>query len=122
MANRRGWIGIDLDGTLAAGESGLRFGEIGAPVQPVVDLVQRLISEGWEVRIFTARASWGPAAVRGVEIWCRRVFGLVLPVTNCKDGDCLLYLDDRAVSVGPGGRIRSAAEQVALLQALGSQS
>ena len=49
-----GWIGVDLDGTLA------EYGEfkglyvIGDPIPKMVERVQRWLAEGWEVCIMTA--------------------------------------------------------------------
>jgi len=49
-----GWIGVDLDGTLAV-HMGVWDGSIGPPIYPMVDRVRRWIKEGREVRIITAR-------------------------------------------------------------------
>ena len=51
----RGWIGVDLDGTLA--EYHGWNGSIGKPIAPMVDRVKRWLAEGVEVRIMTARVS-----------------------------------------------------------------
>lgn len=50
-----GWIGVDLDGTMAHYE-GWNGGRIGLPVPEMIDRVKRLIDKGYEVRVFTARA------------------------------------------------------------------
>ncbi len=58
-----GWIGVDLDGTLAEwGEGTSNPGDvlrIGNPLPRMVQRVKQLLAEGVEVRIFTARV--GPA-------------------------------------------------------------
>lgn len=101
-----GWIGVDLDGTLA--EYGGWKGEahIGAPIAPMVDRVKTWRAAGLDVRIFTARvcADGGDqrdvATVRGyIERWCLEHLGEVLPVTNVKDYGMVELWDDRAVQV-----------------------
>lgn len=111
-----GWIGVDLDGTLA--EYGAWRGpeHIGAPIAPMVARVKAWIAEGREVRIFTARVDGGGVAlamgnpdgeqVRDVdrvrayiEAWCLEHIGTILPVTNVKDYGMVELWDDRAVRV-----------------------
>lgn len=112
------WIGIDLDGTLA--EDNGKFPEIGAPVPAMVLLVKKLLAQGREVRIFTARAAItgrrdvGPEVAKywphgelvfvsqqrqAIEAWCEEHLGQALPVTAQKDFDMLHFYDDRAVQV-----------------------
>ena len=103
-----GWIGVDLDGTLAH-YSGWKGAEhIGDPVPAMVERVKGWITEGREVRIFTARA-WtdgtserseeaGKAVLR-IRDWCREHLGVVLPVTCVKDYGMIELWDDRAVRV-----------------------
>jgi len=50
-----GWIGVDLDGTLAIYTELTPLLKIGEPIPPMVDRVKRWIAEGHEVRIMTAR-------------------------------------------------------------------
>lgn len=63
------WIGVDLDGTLA--EYGSRNGanDIGNPVPKMLARVKKWLSEGKDVRIFTARACI-PEQIPAVEAWC----------------------------------------------------
>jgi hypothetical protein len=95
----RGWIGVDLDGTLA--KSVAQTGEkIGAAVHSMVQLVKGWLAHGEDVRIFTARVN--PDAVRArraIEAWCKRHIGQILPITHEKDWDMVLLLDDRARQV-----------------------
>jgi hypothetical protein len=97
-----GWIGVDLDGTLAHYE-GWNKGKIGAPIQPMVDRVKKWRSEGREVRIFTARVTDNGRdleAIRAdIEQWCYEHIGEVLPITNIKDFAMIELWDDRAVRV-----------------------
>lgn len=52
----KGWIGVDLDGTLAE-YHGWTDGEIGKPIPTMVARVKRWLADGKDVRIFTARIS-----------------------------------------------------------------
>ena len=54
-----GWIGVDLDGTLAQYDGFKGCTVIGDPVQVMLARVKKWISEGIEVRIFTARVNPG---------------------------------------------------------------
>ena len=93
-----GWIGVDLDGTLAHYE-GWRGAEIvGDPIPAMAFRVRKWIAEGKEIRIFTARATI-PEQIPFVEAWCERHFGVVLPVTCCKDFGMIELWDDRCVQV-----------------------
>ena len=101
----RGWIGVDLDGTLAKSVAAQTGEEIGAPIHPMVQLVKHWLAHGEDVRIFTARINpnhqKGDAVRvrRAVEAWCERYLGQILSVTYEKDWDMVLLLDDRARQV-----------------------
>lgn len=92
-----GWIGVDLDGTLAEyhGHYGTAIGE---PVRAMLLRVQDWIAAGREVRIFTARAG-DPAQRQAVQQWLRRHGLGELAVTNVKDFDMTALWDDKAVRV-----------------------
>lgn len=96
-----GWIGVDLDGTLAVYGSWKGADHIGDPIPAMVDRVKNWLAHGKEVRIFTARVSGGQreAALPAINAWCIRVFGRLLDVTCEKDYCCLEIWDDRAVTV-----------------------
>jgi len=53
----RGWIGVDLDGTLAKSVKAQNGEEIGGPIHPMVQLVKVWLARGEDVRIFTARVN-----------------------------------------------------------------
>jgi hypothetical protein len=112
----RGWIGVDLDGTLAHYDGWKGIGHIGEPIAPMVARVKRWLADGQSVKIFTARVDGGEVAIsmgdaNGVahkdvtlvrlyiEAWCLEHLGLVLPVTNVKDYAMIELWDDRAVQV-----------------------
>lgn len=52
-----GWIGFDLDGTLAKYDGWKGIDHIGEPVRPMVELVRRLYVTGTKVKILTARVA-----------------------------------------------------------------
>lgn len=54
---KAGWIGFDLDGTLARYDSNMQPTEIGEPIAPMVELARSYLEQGFEVRILTARVS-----------------------------------------------------------------
>lgn len=95
-----GWIGVDLDGTLAhyAGWGGPDH--IGEPIPDMVSRVTAWLAQGIEVRIFTARASV-PEQVPPIHAWSLKYIGVVLPVTNVKDFGMVELWDDRCVRVVP---------------------
>lgn len=106
-----GWIGVDLDGTLALYTGWQGVDHIGDPIPPMVDRVKQWLNEGREVRIFTARMHGHGMPLIGsdstvdvvtpIERWCREHIGRVLPITNVKDFGMVELWDDRAVQVEP---------------------
>lgn len=97
---KKGWIGVDLDATLAAYSSWRGPTHIGPPIMPMLSRVKGWLAEGWEVRIFTARAGDpDPAVIPAIKAWCREHVGVELEVTNVKDYQMVELWDDRAVQV-----------------------
>lgn len=106
----RGWVGVDLDGTLATYDNWVRADVIGEPVWPMVDRVRGWLGQGHDVRIFTARVSTDGTPRRdeeariarlAIDKWCKKVFLRTLPITNVKDYGMVELYDDRAVQVVP---------------------
>lgn len=97
-----GWIGVDLDGTLANYSGWKGPAHIGKPVPAMLTRVKMWLAEGREVRIFTARVS-EPAdrasVIMAVQNWCVEHIGQSLPVTCIKDYRMDEIWDDRAVRV-----------------------
>ena len=100
LAANGGWIGVDLDGTLAQYGGFKGHGHIGAPIPRMVERVKAWLLSGVEVRVFTARAGDAVAEV-AIGEWCLRHVGALLPVTNQKDHRMIELWDDRAVQVRP---------------------
>ena len=112
-----GWVGVDLDGTLAYYPGNLDNPlEIGRPIPRMVRRVKRMLAEGEDVRIFTARVDGGEGALaagdevgelyrdvakvrKAIQKWCRKHLGVVLPITNRKDYGMKRLYDDRAIHV-----------------------
>ena len=104
-SKQSGWIGVDLDGTLAEYDGYQGAGHIGEPIPEMVERVREWLAEGRDVRILTARVSSEQTdedreeAKLAIEDWCFRVFGRVLPVQSEKDHFMSALWDDRAVQV-----------------------
>ena len=98
--SNRGWIGVDLDGTLAHYDRWRGPEHIGKPIEAMVLRVRRWLAEGQPVKIFTARVADGdPEMIKRIQEWCELHIGIALPVTNVKDYGMIALWDDRAVQV-----------------------
>lgn len=103
----KGWIGVDLDGTLAEWHGwDVHKGGIGAPIQLMVDRVKAWLQDGIEVRVFTARVALGRGEFRDVQgqraaidVWTFQHIGRTLTLTCEKDPDMIELWDDRCVQV-----------------------
>jgi hypothetical protein len=96
-----GWIGVDLDGTLATYGDWKGPNHIGEPIPAMIERVKQWLEEGLEVRIFTARV-WGEkrqSIIKPIEDWCLEHIGQVLPITCEKDYGMIELWDDRCVQV-----------------------
>ena len=114
MSNNKGWIGVDLDGTLAEYNGWVSELHIGKPIPAMVDRIKLWLSEGKNVKIFTARvAQWDDGSkdvekVRAIiEAWVSEHIGTALPITNVKDYLMVELWDDRAIQVIPNTGIRA---------------
>jgi len=108
----KGWIGFDLDGTLAIYDDWNSIDHIGEPMPLTVALAAEYLKQGFRLKIMTARYAGvgvldlftgkklteedisGP-----IQAWCKKHIGEELPVTNKKDFQMIKLYDDRAVSV-----------------------
>ena len=115
----KGWIGVDLDGTLAFYDEWRGPLHIGEPIPRMLERVKRWVAEGKDVRIFTARvdrqaialtagadgrsvvSSELTAVEESIRQWCEKHIGCALPITCCKDYDMVELWDDRCIQVIP---------------------
>lgn len=102
---KSGWIGVDLDGTLAVYDGWKGAEHIGEPIPAMVDRVVGWLLKGMEVRIFTARVSGErqgasvDETTKLIQDWAEQHIGFRLPVTCIKDFGMIELWDDRAVQV-----------------------
>lgn len=98
-----GWIGVDLDGTLAEYDTDTWAPyHIGAPIPAMVERVKGWLARGQRVKVLTARMSdarLAPATQQVIAEWTRKHVGVALEATCVKDYDMLELWDDRAVRV-----------------------
>ena len=97
-----GWIGVDLDGTLAMYHEWVSPSHIGNPIPKMIERVKRWRKDGIDVRIITARVSnkdQADEARDAIEKWCMEFLGEVLVITHMKDYEMLELWDDRCVQV-----------------------
>ena len=102
MFNGEGWIGFDLDGTLARYDGWRGAAHIGEPIEPMVDRAKEYLANGFNVAIVTARMSVAEQRVQAgeaIKAWCLKHIGQELPVTCCKDYGMIRCYDDRAIQV-----------------------
>ncbi|ECP8615534.1 hypothetical protein FU311_23575 [Salmonella enterica subsp. diarizonae] len=92
-----GWIGVDFDGVLAVRVSG-QGSRLGKPISPMVARVKGWLRDGYDVRVFTARAN-DRQQVKQVKKWLNDNGLGDLVVTNIKDEGLIELWDDRAVQV-----------------------
>lgn len=93
-----GWIGVDLDGTLAHFDRWRGPRHIGLPIPAMAKRVHDWHARGVEVRIFTARAS-RPELIPDVQKWLDRHGFPPFAITNQKDFGMVELWDDRAIQV-----------------------
>jgi hypothetical protein len=102
-----GWIGVDLDGTLATYGGWKGETHIGEPIVPMMDRVREWVAKGTEVRIMTARVSGlagrheaDKATISSaIQDWLESHGLPRLAVTCEKDYGMVELWDDRAVTV-----------------------
>ena len=94
-----GWIGVDLDGTLAYYDHWRGEEHIGEPIPLMLQRVKDWIDRGITVKIFTARCQNGPKQITVIEDWCMKHIGCTLEVTATKDFAMIELWDDRCVRV-----------------------
>lgn len=141
-----GWIGVDLDGTLAHYTGWTGWNGFGAPIPKMVERVRAWLREGVEVRIVTARVSVfnyktdalksetcrltgqrfsNRDMINAIQDWTEKHVGQRLKVTCSKDLMMIELWDDRAIQVVANTGLTISDEyeaQLAALQAKGPSS
>lgn len=98
------WIGVGLDGTLAE-YHGWTGGDIGKPIEKMVERVKKLRDQGTLIKIMTARIAPPIEHTDLLEMrekiddWTFEVFGQSLPITCSKDFGMIDLYDDRCTQV-----------------------
>lgn len=121
MAEHKGWIGVDLDGTLAMYDGWKGHTHVGEPIPLMLARVKAWLAEGQTVRIFTARVAvrnWRERIriCEPIWVWCDKHLGKRLDVTNEKDMAMIQLWDDRCVQIIPNTGIRADSIGVAAVQ------
>lgn len=133
----KGWIGVDLDGTLAYYTHWQGAHHIGKPIPAMLARVKAWIAQGKTVKIFTARVGPPPAGSSNKEIlqrevdrkrfdvawaaWCDENGLPLLEPTATKDYGMIECWDDRAVQVVPNtgetieGELQDLREELGFL-------
>lgn len=93
-----GWIGVDLDGTLAEYLGWIGPHHIGKPVPKMVKRIKQWLAEGITVKIFTARCAV-PEQCYPIKAWLEEAGLPDLEITNVKDQYMIELWDDRVVQV-----------------------
>lgn len=100
-----GWIGVDLDGTLARYDGWQGHAHIGEAIPAMLARVREWCAAGQRVKIFTARVSGDQKEAQevreAVAVWLTKNGLPVLEVTCIKDFAMITLWDDRAVHVIP---------------------
>ncbi len=94
----KGWIGVDLDGTLAHYDERSSIEEVGTAIPDMLALVKKMINNNIRVKIFTARAT-DPEQLPLIRKWLKANGLPELEITNIKDYYMLKLYDDRCVQV-----------------------
>ncbi len=93
-----GWIGVDLDGTLAYYDTWKGEEIIGDPIPLMENRVKQWVAIGKQIKIFTARAGT-ETGKKTVEDWLKKNGFGELEVTDRKDYKMICLYDDRCVQV-----------------------
>jgi hypothetical protein len=100
LFSMRECVAVDLDGTLAKDNGWKGPEHIGEPVKPMLDLVRKLLDDGEDVVIFTARVHDGEKSTKDhIKQWLKDHDLPDLEVTNEKRPDMEKFYDDKAVAV-----------------------
>lgn len=91
--SKEGWIGVDLDGTLAEYAGWNKDRSIGMPIPSMVSRVRGWLQGGRDVRLFTARAN-EKENIPIIQAWLLEHIGEVIAITSTKDKSMIEIWDD----------------------------
>lgn len=98
-----GWIGVDLDGTLAYYDGWKGTTHIGDPIPVMYERVKSWLMDGKTVKIFTARVAVPEPdrskVIKVIHEWLEVHHLPRLDITNVKDLAMEELWDDRAIQV-----------------------
>lgn len=117
---RRGWIGVDLDGTWARYDGWKGDSHIGEPIPAMTERIKRWLEEDrLDVKIMTARVSSRDAdevayATKLIQDYSEKHVNRRLEVTCKKDYQMVEQWDDRALQILPntGVPLRDVVEHL----------
>ena len=92
------WLGVDFDGTMSVYDRFKGNNHVGPPIPKMINRIKRWLSDGENVKVFTARAD-SEVARKAIRIFCKKHIGKILPITNKKDKYMKRLYDDRAEKV-----------------------
>lgn len=98
--NKKEWIGVDFDATLAHYGEWKGLGSYGKIIPSMLEKVKEAIDSGHVVKIMTARGEY-PSEVSGIQDYLESHGLPRLEVTNKKDCFMVELWDDRARAVIP---------------------
>jgi len=93
-----GWIGVELDGTLAHHVEGSQAGPIGPPIDKMLARVKQWRLAGMDIRLFSARAS-DPEQLPIMQNWLSIHQLADMKITCSKDFALSQFWDDRSIHV-----------------------
>ncbi len=100
-----GWIGVDLDATLAQYDGWKGPTHIGDPIPKMMERVHKWLARGRKVKIMTARVTPGKEDTQtcrdAIADWLKRHGLPDLEITHAKDHKMIELWDDRVVQVIP---------------------
>lgn len=90
-----GAIAVDLDKTMAEYTTFKGAAVIGKPIAAQVDQVKKMLADGKDVWIYSARVEH-PDAIPAIKEFSKENIGKELPMTNIKYPEFAKFIDDRA--------------------------
>lgn len=90
-----GAVAVDMDKTMAEYDGYKGPTVIGKPIAAQITQVKKMIKDGKDVWVYTARVEH-PEAIPAIKAWTKEHIGEELPITNIKYPEFAKFIDDRA--------------------------